>query len=68
MANRIRHTASIIVAIDAILFFLDLIWLPILLVIQGFLSVVALTVLIIWVSELQEDFDKKILKNESTSP
>jgi len=64
----IRHTASIIVAIDAILFFLDLIWLPILLVIQGFLSVVALIVLIIWVSELQEDFDKKTLKNESTSP
>jgi hypothetical protein len=60
----IRQTASVIVAANAILFALGLLWFPLLLVVQGFVSVVALVVLCIWISELENDVDKEIRREQ----
>ena len=55
----IRQVASLIVTVNAVLFLLGVFWLPILLVVQGLVSVIALGVLYYWIAQLENDFDKE---------
>ena len=55
----IRQVASLVVTVNAILFLLGVLWLPVLLVVQGFVSVAALGVLYFWITQLEDDVDKE---------
>ena len=55
----IRQVASLVVAVNAVLFLLGVLWFPTLLVVQGVVSVLALGVLYVWIAQLEDDVDKK---------
>ena len=55
----IRQTVALTVVANAVLFLLGIIWFPSLLIVQGFISVIALGVVYYWVAQLEDDVDKK---------
>ncbi len=54
----LRETVYAIVVINTILFLIGFLCFPILLTIQGFVSVIALIILVFWISDLQKELDK----------
>ena len=54
----IRQTLAFLVALNAVLLLLGLLYFSALLVVQGFVSVIALGVIYYWIAQLEDDFDK----------
>jgi membrane protein implicated in regulation of membrane protease activity len=54
----LRQTVYVLVAVNAILFIVGVLLYPVLLQVQGFVSIVALVLLAYWVAQLENDVDK----------
>jgi len=63
----IRQTAALLVALNAALFLLEgVTWFPVLLVVQGLVSVIALGALYFWIAQLDDDLEEEIEELKET--
>jgi len=62
----IRQTAALLVALNAALFLLGVTWFPVLLVVQGLVSVIALGSLYFWIAQLDDDLVEEIEELKET--
>jgi len=65
----IRQTVAFLVTLNVVLFLLGIAWFPFLLVVQGLVSVAALSALYFWIAQLDDDLEKEIkeLKDNGSS-
>ena len=60
----IRQTVAFLVTLNVVLSLLGIAWFPFLLVVQGLVSVAALSALYFWIAQLDDDLEKVLLKYE----